>query len=131
MRAPQHTQGLLTVNPVQLNQIATSDGSLEVAMVTALHPAEVTIDNARRLVVCWNACDGVETDLIEAAGDGLLAKSLKRVGQQHDHTSHLLSELEAIANADPSKWDADMRDQFREWAQSRARAAIAKVMVKP
>lgn len=40
--------------------------------------------NARRLVACWNACDGVETDLLEAAGDGLLAKSLKQVGHKHD-----------------------------------------------
>jgi hypothetical protein len=39
----------------------------------------------------------------------------------------LLAELRNIAYADTSKWDADMRDQFREWAQSRARAAIAKV----
>ena len=38
----------------------------------------------------------------------------------------LLAELQNIANADPSKWDADMRDQFQQWAQSRARAAIAK-----
>ena len=39
---------------------------------------------------------------------------------------NLLAELQNIANADPSKWDADMRDQFQQWAQSRARAAIAK-----
>lgn len=39
---------------------------------------------------------------------------------------YLFAELDFIANADPSKWDAEMRDQFLEWAQSRARAAIAK-----
>lgn len=38
----------------------------------------------------------------------------------------LLAELENIANADLSKWAPEVRDQFREWAQSRARAAIAK-----
>lgn len=37
----------------------------------------------------------------------------------------LLAELENIATADPYKWDAEVRDQFREWAQNRARAAIA------
>jgi len=36
----------------------------------------------------------------------------------------LLQELTIIATADPRKWDEDTRDQFREWAQNRARAAI-------
>lgn len=35
--------------------------------------------------------------------------------------------LQRIATADPSTWDEEVRDQFRQWAQSRARAAIAKV----
>ena len=34
------------------------------------------------------------------------------------------AELRNIANADPSKWDADMRDQFQQWAQNRARAVL-------
>lgn len=38
----------------------------------------------------------------------------------------LLQELQNIANAKPSTWDEEMRDQFQAWAQSRARAAIAK-----
>lgn len=38
----------------------------------------------------------------------------------------LLAELRNIADAGVSKWDPSVRDQFREWAQSRARAAIAK-----
>lgn len=38
----------------------------------------------------------------------------------------LLTELKIIANADPSKWDADVKDQFQQWAQNRARAVIAK-----
>lgn len=38
----------------------------------------------------------------------------------------LLAELQNIANADPSKWEPDVRDQFRQWAQNRARVVIAK-----
>lgn len=38
----------------------------------------------------------------------------------------LFAELQNIANAKPETWDEEVRDQFREWAQSRARAAIAK-----
>ena len=38
----------------------------------------------------------------------------------------LLAELQNIANADPRNWNEEMRDQFQQWAQNRARAAIAK-----
>ena len=37
----------------------------------------------------------------------------------------LRGELEVIAVADPSKWDKEVRDQFQQWAQNRARHAIA------
>jgi hypothetical protein len=39
---------------------------------------------------------------------------------------YLLAELQNIANANPSSWDEETRDQFQQWAQNRARAAIAK-----
>jgi hypothetical protein len=39
---------------------------------------------------------------------------------------YLLAELQHIANANPSSWDEETRDQFQQWAQNRARAAIAK-----
>ena len=40
---------------------------------------------------------------------------------------HLLDVLESIANADPRKREPDMRDQFQQWAQNRARHTIEKV----
>ena len=40
--------------------------------------------------------------------------------------SPLLEELKNIANANPRTWDEDMRHGFQQWAQNRARAAIAK-----
>lgn len=41
----------------------------------------------------------------------------------------LLTELQNIATANPKNWDAPYNapESFQEWAQSRARAAIAKV----
>lgn len=42
----------------------------------------------------------------------------------------LLDELRNIANAKPEQWDPEMRGQFREWAQNRARAAIAAYEAK-
>lgn len=38
----------------------------------------------------------------------------------------LRSELRNIADADISDWDVTVRDQFRNWAQNRARAALAR-----
>ena len=40
----------------------------------------------------------------------------------------LLEELRIISNARPPQWESDMRDQFQQWAQSRARAAIDAAM---
>lgn len=37
----------------------------------------------------------------------------------------LRTELDIIANATPSQWEPDMRDQFQAWAQNRARQAAA------
>mgnify|MGYP000864524239 CR=1 FL=1 len=52
----------------------------------------------------------------------------KRVqdGMLFSSALELLEELQHIANADPSNWYEEARDQFQQWAQSRARAAIAK-----
>jgi len=42
-----HTPGPWAVNPLMLNQIATADAAHEVAQATVLHPAVVTVANAR------------------------------------------------------------------------------------
>ena len=41
------------------------------------------------------------------------------------------AELRNIANAKPSEWGEDVRDQFRPWAQSRARAHFARYEKEP
>lgn len=82
--------------------------------------------DARRIVACVNACAGLDIDLIEKS-DGFIqaaALEMKRLIQQRDE---LLAELGNIANARPTEWNEDVADQFREWAQNRARAVITKV----
>lgn len=44
-------------------------------------------------------------------------------------TQPLVQALQAIANADPSKWDPDVRDQFQAWAQSIARHALIQHVI--
>ena len=53
------------------------------------------------------------------------AATRKEIERRAEVYDDLIRELEIIADADPAKWDEDMRGQFREWAQNRARAAIA------
>lgn len=49
----------------------------------------------------------------------------------HGVNAEMFAELKYIAYANPKTWYEEMRDQFQQWAQSRARAAIAKAEGKP
>jgi hypothetical protein len=51
------------------------------------------------------------------------AAELRRL---HEVNAELVEALKNIASANPSRWDEEVRDQFQEWAQNRARYAIAK-----
>ena len=55
------------------------------------------------------------------------ANELRRV---HEVNQALLAELQNIANANPRTWHEETRDQFQQWAQNRARSAIAKATGK-
>jgi len=56
----------------------------------------------------------------------VIAVELKRqLAEAQAEANALRGELQHIADADPSQWDEEVRDSFREWAQSRARAALA------
>jgi hypothetical protein len=45
--------------------------------------------------------------------------------QAEQERDRLRGELVNIANAKPATWDEPLRDQFQQWAQSRARFALA------
>ena len=83
-------------------------------------------DNARRLVACWNALTGIETEYLEQYGLPDFAQKISDLAEQRNE---LLEELKNIAKANPKNWDAPLNDtaSFQQWAQSRARAAIEKV----
>jgi hypothetical protein len=57
---------------------------------------------------------------------GKLRQAAAELRRLHAANAELLAELQNIANANPRKWDEEVRDQFQQWAQNRARAAIAK-----
>lgn len=76
---------------------------------TVPRPWEELPDNLRALLIAT-----VRAVLIEQVNDARV------------YTERLRNELRIIRDAKPSEWDADMRDQFREWAQNRARAVLAE-----
>ena len=43
-----------------------------------------------------------------------------------EENERLKAELRNIRDAKPSEWGEDMADQFRPWAQNRARAALGE-----
>ena len=77
-----------------------------------------------------------------SADDGRLEAAAKRVWGEHiwgcdtpdqmadlilglrEENARLREELRIIADANPAVWEPDVRGQFREWTQSRARAAL-------
>lgn len=101
--------------------------------------------NARHTPGPWHVCDEHEAShrWVIAEPDGSSVADCRPVGpwvpdEEADANARLianapklLAELENIANADPAKWHAEVRDQFREWAQSRARAVIAETTGAP
>ena len=64
--------------------------------------------------------DGCETCNPEMAADHMR----DTIEDQLEEIASLRSALKEIANARPHKWEPDMRDQFQQWARSRAREAL-------
>lgn len=81
---------------------------------------EMGDEDARRLVACWNACEGIDTEDLEAANVSIIHKlhddASKRVLAQRDEL------LEALEDA-----HLELRDAGKHMAASVASEAIAKV----
>lgn len=116
----QHTPGRLTVRGGY--GIYSNDGKTPVAG-TCLPNSMPESDeaNARRLVACWNACDGISTEALENMPQpfgSLLSTGFQDVVAQRDEL------LEALKLADLLLSGANMN---RAVVESKVRAAIAKV----
>lgn len=91
----QHTTGLLKLHTKYPKDIVTPDGHYTVARTLPQPTIAVAVANARRLVACWNACEGISTDELETTGGAAVgwvrtASKLMHVTKQHDE---LLEEL--------------------------------------
>ena len=62
--------------------------------------------------------------LLDHVGHLNHAEAAAELRRLHSVNAQLLQELRYIANAKPLEWDEEVRGQFQEWAQNRARVAI-------
>ena len=143
----QHTPGRLAVRGGY--SIYTTDGTpVADTCLTASIPDNDEA-NARRLVACWNACEGIQTELLEhyygdrggldAALDQASLRDHTTAVQQRDELLAALkmvqSQCESMVGADWRKWEElASPEEFERWVKSRAShmavqasAAIAKV----
>ena len=131
----QHTQ-----RRVKVQHPDAGERGLEVAFEPGLERlcADITEANARRLVACWNACEGIPTEALEAypaiTGNGI--KAIRAVEAQRDELLEALRMVMACAgdiSAAPDGLlemaldDGDEETRRQANAFLVARAAIAKV----
>ena len=102
MNGEQHTQGRLHVDQNYTELVNIKCGDDWVAEATSHSTIQLNEANARRLVACWNACQGLSTELLEGittGGDTLLdrfaqhQKTERELKAQRDQLLEALSQL--------------------------------------
>lgn len=117
----QHTQGELCTAanyPHGKTSICTHTGTGWVEIGTAKTEAD-----ARRLVACWNACDGLPIDLLEEVS---VMKIDARIRQERDDLLKALKHINSAA-CYASEVATETREAMLLHIGQTARAAIAKV----
>lgn len=94
----QHTQGAIRYeyDPGYCGEIISSNGHTVATFVD--EPSEA---DARRLVACWNACNGITTERLEDLGRPLMQHLIgadERAGRMVKERDELLESLEALVN---------------------------------
>lgn len=87
--------------------------------------------NARRLVACWNAADGIPTEELEAAADGRLLNIFEGLIRERDELMKALAKcVETLSDTRIGQWSymegSQIYEDFGDAVQS-GRAAIARV----
>lgn len=82
---------------------------------------------------CRTSCSDTDRCNVDPDGTGChrcTALELDELSTLRAENERLCKTLESIANAKPSKWEPEMRDQFQPWAQNIARHAIDQARTK-
>lgn len=128
----QHTQGKLKV--VSTYAIPEIRDQADNFLFAAGSASPQSFVNARRLAACWNACEGISTDLLEnltLTGDTIAARLKLRDATERDLATQRDELLEALTQTlaqcliwqgEPNEWSCSIHKAVVE----QARAAIAK-----
>lgn len=118
----QHTQGQLHTGG-DGTIIYDKDG-WGVASATVFHgrqEPDTSKENARRLVACWNACEGFETEALERHGiDGVMFGTKEWLIRLNEQRDALLAALENAADS------LERAEFFERAAEARAHIAAAR-----
>jgi len=139
--------GICCIRPATNDQVGFSFGYAPIAKVKGDSRIGCQPQNARRIVACVNACEGIATEELEdiANTGGMLGprEEISRIAKQRDGLANALSELlneidglmgESAGvyglhlNGDPSSWsEIEEGGRFeRLSSMSKARAVLAK-----
>ena len=121
-----HTEGLLAVRETRVC-LPRNEGGFDISNCPK------AVANARRLVACWNACNGVSTERLEDMGRPLMAHLIgcdERAARMVQERGELLVSLKAMLDrytslvncGDAGHWNPETEPDVIS-----ARAAIAKV----
>lgn len=131
----QHTEGPLRVT--ETFDLESQDGfTVAVSVDCAQFDADgmTTTENARRLAACWNALQGVPTEVLEEAvklgighfNDMVLFENLLKWKRQRDQLQELNAALVAALEEIVAEEWRDDDDPILDCARSKAREALAK-----
>lgn len=75
--------------------------------------------------VQWEVARQMNCDWVRLRNQGItITKLQSALSASRAECERYRSELQNIADAKTSQWEPDVRDQFKEWAQNRARTAL-------
>lgn len=113
----------LEIRPTAPNHYAVYDGENRITV-------SLPEDDARRIVACVNACEGIPTAELKDAGPGFWGRFAARNGRQRDEAKaeneRLRKLLSAAVNADrdgyslPNHWFTDVRAALNQPAPEAA-----------
>lgn len=132
----KHTQGTWRADKNGVNHgIYDEDGNKIATIKGSSIPSldERPAANARRIVACWNACEGLSTELLEKASlqpyhveaREKLSEYTKSLEIQRDELLDALQKIDAVCKSIPDGLEGYLEPLSE--ALSDARAAISKV----
>lgn len=89
-----HTQGSIRVNSNKTAIVHSDDG--RIACPPNHSQRWAWDENSRRLVACWNACDGIDTGLLEGFSPRFLANYPDKAMAERNELAEVIAEQQVM-----------------------------------